>query len=441
MTFTACTGDDGDDGDGNQFGGDGDGDGDGDGETQGDPECGNGVVESGEECDLGDENANSGACTGECMEAVCGDGLVRSNYEECDDANEDDNDDCLADCTLNTCGDGILNENGSNPEECDDGNDDPLDECDNDCELSSCGDGIKDDGEQCDDGNESTTDGCVNCQLAFCGDGYIRDEVEECDDGNEEEGDDCTNMCNAAFCGDGIVHLDDEECDDGNDVDTDDCTAECTDAYCGDGIIHEENEECDDGNNVSEDGCAEDCDAEYCFGVYNTAEEDIEGNDWFDTCVETEGDMVIVMLRDADNNIVYEATGTKPAGDWTTSQITSTNTSDWQYHVAQHDRIVPLDNGDWLMISSKTADALAGCGTDLGNGYTIVIYPEPPNYYFNPKLIVAGYRGGVSNEPRGFTNWTEEYEISYWDGASMNTCNGSIQPFEGFFTLEVEPSP
>src|SRR5262245_42131625 len=39
-----------------------------------DTNCGNGVVEAGEQCDLGGNNSPSGQCTPECLIAACGDG-------------------------------------------------------------------------------------------------------------------------------------------------------------------------------------------------------------------------------------------------------------------------------------------------------------------------------------------------------------------------------
>jgi hypothetical protein len=46
--------------------------------------CGDGVVQDGEACDFGPDNADDGACTSACELAVCGDGLVYPQREECD---------------------------------------------------------------------------------------------------------------------------------------------------------------------------------------------------------------------------------------------------------------------------------------------------------------------------------------------------------------------
>jgi hypothetical protein len=74
--------------------------------------CGDGVVGELEQCDLGDANANTGACTLQCKLAVCGDGLVHEGVEQCDfgQGNDDDYDGCRPlDCQYGPrCGDGIL---------------------------------------------------------------------------------------------------------------------------------------------------------------------------------------------------------------------------------------------------------------------------------------------------------------------------------------------
>ena len=86
--------------------GDGDGDtGDGDGDPAG--VCGDGVVDAGEACDLGELNDDSGACTSACAEAICGDGLVFAGVEDCDDGDLDDSDACTSLCSAPACDDGI----------------------------------------------------------------------------------------------------------------------------------------------------------------------------------------------------------------------------------------------------------------------------------------------------------------------------------------------
>src|SRR5687767_200580 len=48
--------------------------------------CGNGRVDSGEECDDGNPRSDDG-CRPDCKRARCGDGTVRAHVEECDDGN------------------------------------------------------------------------------------------------------------------------------------------------------------------------------------------------------------------------------------------------------------------------------------------------------------------------------------------------------------------
>jgi cysteine-rich repeat protein len=267
FTFGTTLGDgDGDPGDGDgdtAETGSGDGDGDGDGEPgdgdgdTGDGECGNSVIEAGEQCDLGPENADTGLCTSSCQIASCGDALVYEGFEECDDGNPTNTDACVGDCKLAVCGDGYVQDG---VEMCDDANDDDADGCTTTCLPGVCGDGIVQQGEQCDDDNDITSDDCPACQLAFCGDGYIQAGVEICDDGNLSTDDACINpLCEPAFCGDGYLWGGMETCDDGNELDSDACPGSCAPGFCGDGFKWDGMEECDDGNGVDMDGCTNDC--------------------------------------------------------------------------------------------------------------------------------------------------------------------------------------
>jgi cysteine-rich repeat protein len=292
LTLAACSNDSGNDEGGFTFGttvptttfGDGDGDtaetgtatgdgdgspGDGDGDGDGAPtSCGDGVVDPGEQCDLGPQNSDSGQCTSSCNIAACGDGLVYEGFEECDDGNPDNTDACVQGCALAVCGDGYTQ---AGVEMCDDGNIDETDGCTTTCVPAVCGDGIVQAGEQCDDANDITSDNCPACQLAYCGDGYIQAGVEVCDDGNLENTDACiAPTCVEASCGDGHLQAGVEDCDDGNLDDSDSCPGSCMPSFCGDGYTQDGFEECDDGNNVSNDGCTADCISECgtdCWGV------------------------------------------------------------------------------------------------------------------------------------------------------------------------------
>lgn len=61
------------------------------------PTCGNSVVESGEDCDDGNQSQTD-ACKNNCRFNVCGDGLVYANLEQCDDGNTNNGDGCSAVC-------------------------------------------------------------------------------------------------------------------------------------------------------------------------------------------------------------------------------------------------------------------------------------------------------------------------------------------------------
>ena len=115
---------------------------------------------------------------------TCGDGIVQSG-EDCDDANESNADDCLTTCQVHRCGDRIVRQDiqpgEDGYESCDDGNADAFDGCGIDC--NRCGDGSVGFLESCDDGNEVDGDGCTNCALDTCGNGQV-DEGEGCDEGD-----------------------------------------------------------------------------------------------------------------------------------------------------------------------------------------------------------------------------------------------------------------
>ena len=194
--------------------------------------CGDGKVDPGEACDLGEGNGPSAACTEECRLPACGDGLVQED-EACDLGEE--NGDSAA-CT-------------------------PL------CQLARCGDGfVQADVEACDDGdlgNKASYDGLGGCStqctlLPTCGDSVVEAPYEDCDDGNTEDGDGCSHLCQKAVCGDGVLDAG-EECDDGNMSNNDACLNVCIAATCGDGLLNEGVEECDDGNDVPDDGCDNAC--------------------------------------------------------------------------------------------------------------------------------------------------------------------------------------
>lgn len=150
--------------------------------------CGDGVVESDEECDDGASNGASADCTDDCKVHVCGDGKVHAELEECDDGAENAaSADCTDDCRVHMCGDGKVH---AELEQCDDGaaNVD-TGACRSDCVLNICGDGLRHDGvEECDYGGDNGPiyGGCdATCTVNRCGDGELDEGHEQCDDGEE----------------------------------------------------------------------------------------------------------------------------------------------------------------------------------------------------------------------------------------------------------------
>ncbi|HWO26402.1 MAG TPA: DUF4215 domain-containing protein [Kofleriaceae bacterium] len=127
-----------------------------------------------------DEFNNNGVCAPDDGggEPVCGNGVVEDG-EECDDGNTSNDDACHNDCTLcpptpGSCGDGVLDPG----EECDDGNHTDGDGCSSLCKLPPpppppsgpvCGNGVVEPGEECDDGNTTDGDGCSSTCRIYIG--------------------------------------------------------------------------------------------------------------------------------------------------------------------------------------------------------------------------------------------------------------------------------
>lgn len=83
----------------------------GSGSTSVEPYCGDDHLDPGEECDLGRDNRDDGACTLLCKTATCGDGKMFAGYEVCDLGllNVGSYGGCTADCELAAyCGDGVV---------------------------------------------------------------------------------------------------------------------------------------------------------------------------------------------------------------------------------------------------------------------------------------------------------------------------------------------
>ena len=217
------------------------------------------------------EQARISGCSDKCkLQAYCGNGKIESG-EECD---EDTTITWCRNCMLEprTCGNGVLDEH----EQCD-GNEGitSTQVCLPNCRISGCGDGYPDEeaGEECDDGNDVEEDNCTNeCKRPICGDGIVQAWLGEvCDkvlpDGtvkNDGSYGNCGLGCAyvAPYCGDGAVDTVHEECDDGiNSGAYNTCNEDCTlPARCGDGEIqYEFGETCDDGDNNGSSSCSNDC--------------------------------------------------------------------------------------------------------------------------------------------------------------------------------------
>lgn len=141
--------------------------------------CGNGRIETNEQCDDGNTVGRDG-CSSTCQKerADCGNGIVESwAGEPCDDGNQV-TEACTygltrcrvcsshcswADGAVSVCGDGIVN----GPETCDDGNTNNGDGCNSGCfweaapvtPVAVCGNGTVETGETCDRG---AGNGCFN---------------------------------------------------------------------------------------------------------------------------------------------------------------------------------------------------------------------------------------------------------------------------------------
>ena len=201
--------------------------------------CGNNMCDDNETCDgINQCVGNSSYVVGDCRNSCtyCGDGVTQSG-EECDDGNDNTTDECN-----NSCRFAEVNvqqpTQSPTPAASTQASPTPDAAASPTATVSPsttatptpggnnglCGNNTCDAGESCDGATrcigtgDFDNEGSCRLNCSYCGDAIVQSN-EECDDGNSDDGDQCSNECKIiggedANCGDGIIQSS-EECDPG----------------------------------------------------------------------------------------------------------------------------------------------------------------------------------------------------------------------------------